>query len=390
VSRGAQELAPAPAPPQIRAAWVSYAYLSAWAFGLYGLGVATPYIRADLHLTDFQAGLHGSALAVGMLAAGISADWMGRWIGPAWLRDVAAAVIVAAIALVVLAPALPVSLAGAFLLGLGGGTLGTDVNIRLGRSGGMVSRRLMNQANGLAIGAAVTAPLAIGLAASALNAWRIALVIPIAMLAVLTVVRPRGPETSDSVRLPRSRLPRGYWIAWLLVVLCVSIEFSFVFWGSTLVGKKTGISSADATLLASLFVTGMLVGRLAAGTSFGASRAPRTVLGAGLGMILIGASLTWMSTVPVMSAIGLFLGGLGTAALYPVGITVALQNAPGAHLEAAARLTLASGVAVLLAPSILGLASDVVGVVAAWPIILALAVAALLVLAVTPRTSHGQ
>jgi hypothetical protein len=46
-------------------------------------------------------------------------------------------------------------------------------------------------------------------------------------------------------------------------------------------------------------------------------------------------------------------------------------------------------VAVLLAPSTLGLASDAVGVVGAWPIILALAVAALGVLAATPRPASA-
>jgi hypothetical protein len=45
----------------------------------------------------------------------------------------------------------------------------------------------------------------------------------------------------------------------------------------------------------------------------------------------------------------------------------------------------ASGFATLLAPSALGLAADIVGVAGAWPIVMCLAAAALLVLAVTPR-----
>jgi fucose permease len=181
------------------------------------------------------------------------------------------------------------------------------------------------------------------------------------------------------------RLPRAYWFAWLVLVLGVSIEFSFVFWGSTIVGKRTGLASADATLLASLFVAGMFTGRAAVGRGFGAGREPRGILVAGLVVVLIGAGLVWVSTVPVLSGVGLFVGGLGLAPLWPVGLTVALQSAPKAPLSAAARSTLASGTAVLLAPSALGLASDVVGVVGAWPIILALAGAALVVLAITPR-----
>ena len=53
--------------------------------------------------------------------------------------------------------------------------------------------------------------------------------------------------------------------------------------------------------------------------------------------------------------------------------------------QAAARSTLGSGFAILFAPSALGLAADAVGVVAAWPITLGLALSGLLVLAVAPR-----
>jgi fucose permease len=225
----------------------------------------------------------------------------------------------------------------------------------------------------------------IGLAVTGLHAWKVALLLPLAAFIALTLLRPRAAEARSSVRPPRTRLPAAYWFAWALLVLCVSIEFSFVFWGSTIVGKRTGVSTADATLLASLFVVGMFAGRAAIGRGLGAGRASRGILAAGLCIVLVGSSVVWVSTVPILSGLGLFLGGLGTAPCWPVGLTAALQSAPKAPVSAAARSTLASGVAVLLAPSTLGLASDAVGVVGAWPIILALAVAALGVLAVTPR-----
>jgi fucose permease len=233
--------------------------------------------------------------------------------------------------------------------------------------------------------AAVAAPLAIGLAASGLHAWRLALLVPIVGLLAMAALRRRRGGATVNIHPPRSSLPRAYWIAWFFLVIGVSIEFSFVFWGSTIVAKRTGISSADATLLASLFVVGMFAGRTAIGRGFGGGRAPRGLLAAGLGVVLVGASLVWISTVPVISGIGLFLGGLGTAGMWPIGLTVALQSAPRAHLQAAARSTLGSGFAILFAPSALGLAADAVGVVAAWPITLGLALSGLLVLAVAPR-----
>jgi MFS family permease len=321
------------------------------------------------------------------LLAGVSADVVARRMGTSRLLDISVAILAVAIALVVVAPALPVSLVGAFLMGLGGGSLGTHVNVQLGRAGGLESRKMMGQANAWAMVTAAAAPLAIGLAASLLHAWRIALLAAIVGLVALTLLRPRANGSWTSVRMPRSSLPARYWMIWLFLVLAVSIEFSFVFWGSTMVARRTGASSADATLLVSLFVAGMFAGRAAIGRGLGAGRAPRGILAAGLVIVLLGAGLIWVATMPVLAGLGLFLGGLGTAGLWPIGIAFALQSAPKAQFEASARSTLGSGLAVLIAPSALGLLADNVGVVSAWPVILLVAAAGLVVVAVTPPAS---
>jgi MFS family permease len=370
-----------------RDAWVAFSYLSIWGYLLYGLGNATPYLRNDLRLTAFEAGLHASAVAIGTLVAGVSAAAVARRVGTSRLLDASVAILVAAVALIVVAPALPVSLGGAFLMGLGGGTLGTQVNVRLGRAGGAESRRLMGQANAWAMVAAAAAPVAIGLAASELHDWRVALLAAVVGLVAITLIRPRASGSPSLVRIPRSSLPAPYWMAWLVIVLGVSIEFSFVFWGSTMVARQTGISSADATLLASLFVAGMFAGRAAIGRGIGAHRGSRSLLAAGLVIAMVGASVIRLTTLPALAGLGLFVGGLGTAGIFPIGTSAALQSAPKAQFEAAARVTLGSGIAVLVAPSALGLLADGVGVVNAWPVILLVAAAGLIVVALTPPAS---
>jgi len=188
----ARTAAPASADsPAIRNAWIPFSYLAVWAYLLYALGVATPYLRADLRLTDFEAGLHASALAVGVLAAGVSADSVGRRVGPSRLLDLSTGVVVMALGLIATAPSLAISLTGALLLGLGGGTLGTEVSVRLAQAGGEGARRMMSQANGLAVIAAGLAPVAMGLAAAQLHSWRVALFLPIAALLALAALRPR-------------------------------------------------------------------------------------------------------------------------------------------------------------------------------------------------------
>jgi MFS family permease len=369
---------------------VAYIYLALWAYVLYGLGIATPYLRDELGLTQFEAGLHASALAVGTLIAGVSADAIARYLGPSRLVDLAVLYLCAGVAALAAAPTLVFSLGGAFLLGLGGGSLGTYVNTQFSHSVEADSRKMLSRANAWAMVAAMAAPLAIGGAASLAHAWRLAFLLPIAALVALTVLRPRENFVRTRDPAPRTSLPRTYWIAWAMLILAVAIEFSFVYWGSTIVARRTGISEGQATLLASFFVAGMLAGRSAIGGGFGARRSTRGLMTVSLVVALVGASVVWVSTMPLLSGAGLFLGGLGTSSLWPVGLSVAMRQAPRATIEASARATLGSGLAVLIAPSALGLAADGVGVVAAWPIILGLAVAGLVVMAATPASGPAD
>ena len=368
-----------------RAKWTAFSFLALWSYLLYGLGNATPYLRDDLRLTSFEAGLHASALALGILVAGATADGLGRKVGLSRLFDLSVVYFVVAVGMIVLAPALAVSLAGAFLLGMGGGTLVTQVNVELSRFGQAQSRLLLSQGNAFSMVLAAAAPLEIGLAVVTLHAWRLAMLLPIAGVLALTALRPREGGASARIHAPKARLPRSYWLVWLLLVIGVSIEFSFVFWGSTIVALRTGISTGDATLLASLFVVGMFVVRTVVGGGFGSSHSPFALLTAGLGIAMAGATLTWISPVPVLSGLGLFLGGSGVACLWPIGVTIAMHTAGVGQLQASARATLGAGLAILVAPATLGLAGDAFGVTTAWPMIMGMAACGLAVVVVASR-----
>lgn len=372
--------------PRLSATWTDFSYLAIWGYLLYAVGTATPYIRADLGLTGFEAGLHASALAVGVLVAGLTADSVAQKIGANRLLDISVVDLVIAVVMLAAAPALPISLAAALLLGLGGASLGTRINVSLG-SGKGDSRKLMAQANAWSMVTAAAAPLAIGLAAAQLHAWRIGMLLPILGFVFLAAFATRQADVPAAARGPKVGLPASYWFVWSFMAIGVAIEFSFVYWGSTVVGRKTGISSADATLLASLFMVGMFAGRAAIGSGLGAGRGIRHLMAGGLGVILVGAGLIWVSSNQLVSALGLLLGGLGTAGMWPLGVTMALQGAPKAPLQAAARATLASGVAVLFAPSALGLIGDSIGVVSAWSAIMVLAATGLVLLAIAPATT---
>jgi fucose permease len=74
-----------------------------------------------------------------------------------------------------------------------------------------------------------------------------------------------------------------------------------------------------------------------------------------------GFSLYWLAPRPVSSLAGLFIAGLGIANFYPLTVAIAIGAAPHQVDRATARLAVASGVAVLLAPLAVGMVSDAAG-----------------------------
>jgi fucose permease len=92
---------------------------------------------------------------------------------------------------------------------------------------------------------------------------------------------------------------------------------------------------------------------------------------------LAGSLLAWSAGSVAIAALGIYLGGLGTGFLYPLGVSVALALVPGLQDRASSRLILASGVAILVSPFALGVAADVAGVSVAWLLVPVFCVAAL-------------
>lgn len=379
--------------PGRRPTWTAYAYLSVFGFYLYTIGALTPYLRDALGLSDAQAALHPSAMAIGMVSAGTVADVFERRLGTRAAGVLSVALVGVSGAALASVAAFPVTLAGAFGLGLGGGAILSAVNQALGRPGGALAERRFARANAWAILVSLFAPVSVSALASSPLGWRVVPVLPFLVPAMFEIAgglsseeggAPASPASTsadpgDGPRAPggrqnpvASRLPRGFWIAWAFVIVAVSIEFSYVVWGSSVVVRRTGVSLEAATAIASLFIAGMLIGRLALGAGVVGTARHRRWLDLALLVTAVGGVIVWLSAITIASAAGLLLAGFGTATLYPLGMAAAIGRAGDAAPAAGARLTLASGLAILVAPLALGAISDAFGVVAGWPLVVAL------------------
>jgi fucose permease len=111
-------------------------------------------------------------------------------------------------------------------------------------------------------------------------------------------------------------------------------------------------------------VAGRLVGRRVA-QRLGAER----LLPVALGIAAVGFLLYWLAPMLPLTVLGLFVAGLGVANLFPVAAALALGAAPGLSNEGGARLSFASGTAILAAPLLLGALADAVGITLAYAVV---------------------
>ena len=362
------------ADPEPEGAWPSYIALAAIGYVIYGLGAAGPYLRTQLGLSDAEVGLHSTALAVGLVVAGTVAAGLGHRFGKAAVRGGAVAAIGVALPILAATPSIIATLGASLLIGLGAGTLLGHVNSTLGAPGGRLARLRLARANVWAMIAAFVGPVIVAAGASIGPGWWFGLLPALGLLGVvaLDLRSRRNAPTAAPTDTDRDPLPRAYWMAWAFLVAAISVEFSIVFWGATLVERRTLVPIPEATAIGALFLGGMFAGRLGLSVGIGAGHDIRRNAAAGLVLAGLGAGVAWVSTAPILSGFGLFLAGVGVAILYPLGVAAALAGAPGQLALAGNRLTLASGLAILLAPLALGAIADATGVIAGWGLVLGL------------------
>ncbi|MER5605653.1 MFS transporter [Micromonospora tulbaghiae] len=167
-----------------------------------------------------------------------------------------------------------------------------------------------------------------------------------------------APVSSDSGAA--GRLPRAYWIAWVLMSVTGSIEVCLSLWTADVLRTHAGLSAGGASAAVAAIVCGMFAGRIAGGRA--ALRwAPVPLLLGALTVSLAGFALFWASTVGWLAVTGLVVLGLGNALHYPLAISIALAVAVPAADKAAGWSAYSMGVGFGIAPVALGWVADGVG-----------------------------
>ena len=345
-----------------------------------------PEVRSGFALSNAGLGLVLLAIAVGSIVAlPTTGAAISRYGTVRVVRSgVAVAVVGLSIAALALGEALPVTVGGLFLYGLGIGVWDVAMNVEGAEVERHLRRTIMPRFHaGFSLGTVVGALVGVGLVALDVpGRWHLM------AIAVLALV---GAWTTSSSFLPipprsGSDVPRSAARAWLeprtlaigvLVLALAMTEGTANDWLAVALVDGYDASHSVGVAGFAVFVTAMTLTRFVGTTlldSFGRAIVLwGTILTAGVGVVLI-----VFGGHPALVVLGIVLWGAGASLGFPVGMSAAADDP--AH--AAARVSVVSTIgyaAFLAGPPLLGFVGDEVGTLTALLVVALLLVPAALV-----------
>jgi fucose permease len=356
-----------------RFTWLAYLALAYFAYLQAVLGPLMPYLSDELRLNYTEAGYHFSAFAAGMMISGAVGDQVMRRMGRRFAFWGGGAGMAIAALVLIGVQTIVLTVLSTFCMGLLGTLTLVSIQAGLADAHGKFRAAALTEANIAASASAVLAPLLVGELQRLGIGWRGAVVAAVATFLVMalwywrvTIPQPdfravkSGPQST-------SRIPRLFWLYWLVMFLTVAVEWCIAYWGAGYLETAVGLPRTTAATVMAFYFGASVIGRIS-GSRLVRRYAPEKVALLALGFALVGFPLFWLGTVPLVNVVGLAIAGLGIANLFPLILTLALGVSPENANTLSARTSLASGSAILIAPQMLGVLADRIGIQNAYAI----------------------
>lgn len=380
-----------------RATVLAYVGLGLLGFVLNGFGPVLSNLQDELGMTRSEVARYPSFYAVGWLVTSAVGHRVMKRIGRNLALRLSAIGLGASAGLMGMALSEVMVGAAAIVMGAAGAVMMMVVQAFLSDHHGSSAVAAIAEANAVSSSAAIAGPLAIALAIAVGLGWAAGFAVPALVMGGLLglglgATIPRSVEPSVSLADPPDIQSDRWFGSWIAIVLVVALEFAFVFWATDYMESIGGIAKAAAAALTAMFFIGMAVAR-ALGVAVMRLLDPRrrALLGA-LTVSAVGFAIFWgspfLAGTPVWAALGLLVAGVGVAYLFPLSFLGLVGVLVGGSDKASARASLGSGVAIGLAPLVLGVAADSLGLTRALLLIPLLILAAAVNVAMTyPRES---
>ena len=312
-------------------------------FVLTSLGACLVLVARDLRLPAGRLAGLSAGVGIGLLVVGAAGPLLLRR-GPHPVLRGGAIATAAGCALFATGSTLPVVVAGVLLLGAGAAAL---ILVTPALLAGPRAAERLTRVNAIGSACAVIAPIAVGALDTTGVTGRLALLPLVVPLLALAAARPAvaAPRpVGGRPRPDRARVARR----WSSIVLAVSVEFCFTIWAVARL-HDTGVPPATAALLGSSFPAGMAIGRFLAPPLL--ARLPAVPAGGAVTCVAAIAVIASENTAVV--TIGLVMAGIGIATLYPVTLADFVATPGLAPHHGVSLAAVASGTAILTAPTVL-------------------------------------
>ena len=376
-----------------------------WGWLLYSFNPSVPLLADELGVTAAQAGLHGTAMAVGGLAAAPLTPRAVRRVGRRATIVAALVLVAAGVTGLLLGPTLPWTLAGMFVTAVGGNVMIASTQVGIAQHTGPAASAAITEANGAGSSVGLIGPIAVGACVAAGWGWRpgVAVTVGLAVVAALLVSRlpatsalpwwpgragraaaadvavarrtdaadaapgsdaQDGPDRDATVDTSASGAPRVSRHAAPLflaaLVAATALENATTYWATDLVLARTDAGPGIATATTAGLVAGMSVMRFIVGP-LSLRIHPAHLLAVSFAIAIAGWALLWTATDVGVALTGLVVAGFGYGAQYPLGVSLLLAVSRGHADRAQSHATLAGALAIGVAPFLLGALADAFG-----------------------------
>jgi len=362
-------------------------------FYLGGFGPAQPLLRADQGTSLTVAGLHGTAMGIAAICAGLSnsrlVHYFGRektsWIGM-WLFCIGVLIFVSF-------KSVAFTLSATFIGGVGTSIVINNMVTRLSHHFKQATPLALPQSSGINSIGFVFGTIAVGTLAGTAISWRFGLLLTIPATIILYFFsrdKNRDPHDRDISVRQRGKLSRTYWIACFGFFICICTEFATSFWAAALLRDRVGGTASAATLAIVALGSGMAVGRW-----YGAIVLKKLKLDQQLITIIIlqfiGFGIFWFSHSLIVSLVTLFVTGLGISMQFALSSLRLIGFSDKRPDLAIGISSLAAGSGIALAPFMLGVLGDSFGISRAYlmvPVLILIALAIVILVPSKVEESH--
>lgn len=362
-------------------------------FYLGGFGPAQPLLRSDQGTSLTVAGLHGTAMGIAAICAGLSnsrlVHYFGRektsWIGM-WLFCIGVLIFVSF-------KSVAFTLSATFIGGVGTSIVINNMVTRLSHHFKQATPLALPQSSGINSIGFVLGTIAVGTLAGTAISWRFGLLLTIPATIILYFFsrdKNRDPHDRDISVRQRGKLSRTYWIACFGFFICICTEFATSFWAAALLRDRVGGTASAATLAIVALGSGMAVGRW-----YGAIVLKKLKLDQQLITIIIlqfiGFGIFWFSHSLIVSLVTLFVTGLGISMQFALSSLRLIGFSDKRPDLAIGISSLAAGSGIALAPFMLGVLGDSFGISRAYlmvPVLILIALAIVILIPSKVEESH--